>query len=214
MLTVRDVMSTNVVTIASNTSLADARRIIDAHRIKRLPVVDKGKLVGIVTREALDRAGPSQLTTFSIHELTHLLGTLTVKNSMVRDVVTVSPDATVEQAIALAQSRKVGALVVVKDDQVVGITTTNDFFYKIVNPLLGIGKPGTRIDVHDCGDANKVGQVLSIINKLGLHIITMFMMAHPDTGYADLTVHLDTTDSSKAITELTARGYVVHETPR
>ena len=214
MLFVRDVMTTNVVTISSSTSLADAKRIIDAHRIRRIPVVDKGKLVGIITREALDKAGPSKLTTFSIHELTYLLGTLTVKDSMVREVVTISPSATVEQAIALAQSRKVGALVVIEDERVVGITTTNDFFYKIMNPLLGIGKPGTRIDVHNCGEAAKIGEVISIINKYGQHIINMFMMSHPDTGYADFMIHLDTPDPSKIIAELNGRGYEVHETPR
>ena len=214
MLIVRDVMTTNVVTISSATSLADARRIIDAHRIRRIPVVDKGKLVGIITRDALDKAGPSKLTTFSIHELTFLLGTLTVKDSMARDVVTIPPDATVEQAIALAQSKKVGALVVVENEHVVGIATTNDFFYKIMNPLLGIGKPGTRIDVHNCGEAAKMGEVMGIINKYGLHILTMFMMTHPDTGYADFTIHLDTPDPSKIIAELNGRGYEVHETPR
>ncbi len=214
MLFVRDVMTTNVVTVSSNTSLADARRIVDAHRIRRIPVVDRGKLVGIVTRDALDKAGPSKLTTFSIHELSYLLGTLTVKDSMVRDVVTISPGATVEQAIALSQSKKVGALVVVEDDRVVGITTTNDFFYKIMNPLLGIGKPGTRIDVHNCGEAAKIGDVVSVISKYGHRILNMFMMSHPDTGLADFMIHLDTPDPSKVMAELKARGFEVHETPR
>jgi acetoin utilization protein AcuB len=50
---IRDVMTTNVVTIPSSTSLADARRIMDAHRIRRLPVVDKGKLIGVVSRDTL-----------------------------------------------------------------------------------------------------------------------------------------------------------------
>ena len=60
---VSDVMSTNVVSVSSHTSLAEARRILDAHGFRRLPVVDRGKLVGIVTKDALDRTGPSQLTT-------------------------------------------------------------------------------------------------------------------------------------------------------
>src|SRR3989337_2907312 len=141
---VRDVMTTNVVTISSTTSLADARRIMDAHRVRRLPVVDKGKLMGLVTRDALDRAGPSQVTTFSIHELSYLLGKLTVKEVMVKDVVTVSADATVEEGVALARTRRVGALPVMEDNRLVGIVTTNDFFYKILNPILGISKPGTR----------------------------------------------------------------------
>jgi acetoin utilization protein AcuB len=73
------VMTANVVTIPSSTSLADARRIIEAYRIRRLPVVDKGKLVGVVPRDTLDKAGPSKLTTFSMHELSYLLSKVTVR---------------------------------------------------------------------------------------------------------------------------------------
>jgi len=102
---VADVMTTNVVSIPSNTSLAEARRIMDAHHIRRLPVIDRGKLVGIVTKDALDRTGPSQLTTFSMHELGYLINKITVKEVMHYEVVTVTPDMTVERAVALAQSK-------------------------------------------------------------------------------------------------------------
>jgi len=211
---VRDVMSTNVVTITSTTSLADARKIMDAHRIKRLPVVDRGKLVGIVTRDALDRAGPSKLTTFSIQEITYLLGKLTVKEAMTTELVTISPDATVEESVALAQSRKVGATLVMENNRLVGIVTGNDLFYRIMNPILGIGKPGVRIHVHDCGDVDKVVGVLKVIGELGLRAITMFTLPHPENGTPDFTVHLDTSDPSKVIEELTKRGYDVHERTR
>jgi acetoin utilization protein AcuB len=72
-------MTANVVTIPSCTSLADATRIIGAHRIRRLPVVDKGKLVGLVLRDTLDKAGASRLTNFSMHELSYLLSKVTVR---------------------------------------------------------------------------------------------------------------------------------------
>ena len=211
---VRDVMSTNVVTIPSNTSLADARQIMEAHHIRRLPVVDKGKLVGIVTRDALDKAGPSRLTTFSIQELTYLLGKLTVKEAMATEPVTISPDATVEESVALAQSRKVGATLVIERNILVGIVTTNDLFYRILNPILGIGKAGVRIHVHNCGEVEQVTGVLKVISEFKLKAITMFTLAHPDTGIPDFTVHLDTSDASKVIEELTKRGYDVHERAR
>ena len=145
---IRDVMTTNLVTIPSTTSLADARRIMDAHRIRRLPVVDKGKPVGIVSRDALDKAGPSQTTTFSIHELSYLLSKITVKDVMKKDVIVISPDATIEESVALAQFRHVGALLVVEGGRAVGIVTTNDIFYKLVNPMLGIDQPGIRLSIH------------------------------------------------------------------
>ena len=104
----REVMTTNVVTVPSTTSLAEARRIMDFHKLRRLPVVDQTKLVGMVSRDGLDKAGPSKLTTFSIHELTHLLSKITVKEVMSTDLLTVSPDATVEEAVALGQDKQMG----------------------------------------------------------------------------------------------------------
>ncbi|NLT52813.1 MAG: CBS domain-containing protein, partial [Ignavibacteria bacterium] len=96
---ISDVMTTNVVSIPSSTSLAEARRIMDAHNIRRLPVIDHLKLVGIVTKDDLDKMGPSQLTTFSVNELVYMLNRITVKDVMHRDAVTVPPDTTIEESV-------------------------------------------------------------------------------------------------------------------
>jgi len=206
----RDVMSYNVITIPSSTSLAEARKIMDFHRLRRLPVVDRSKLVGIVSRDSLEKAGPSKLTTFSIHEIAYLLDKLTVKEVMHKDLFTVSPDTTVEEAVTLAQEKQVGSVLVVENERLVGIATTNDFFYKIVNPILGIGKRGVRIAIHSCGRTADVTKVLNTIIGLGLEVITMFAIPHPDTGVQDLTVHLDTDDLSTVIEALEKQGYEVH----
>jgi len=206
----RDVMSYNVITIPSSTSLAEARKIMDFHRLRRLPVVDRSKLVGIVSRDSLEKAGPSKLTTFSIHEIAYLLDKLTVKEVMGKDLFTVSPDTTVEEAVTLAQEKQVGSVLVVENERLVGIATTNDFFYKIVNPILGIGKRGVRIAIHSCGRTADVTKVLNTIIGLGLEVITMFAIPHPDTGVQDLTVHLDTDDLSTVIEALEKQGYEVH----
>ena len=202
---VSDVMKTNVVSIPSSTSLAEARRIMKAHNIRRLPVIDRGKLVGVVTEARLDRMGPSQLNTFSIHELSYLVNTITVKDIMAREPVTVTPEMTVEEAIALAQSRHVGSLIVMEGERVVGICTTNDFFYKILNPLLGIGLPGSRIVVIDCFKGPDIERVVSAINKIGVGITNLFTTEFPEVKKHDLIIHLDTdspTPVSDAIKKL------------
>ena len=211
---IRDVMTTNVVTIPSNTSLADAMRIMDAHRIRRLPVVDKGKPVGVVSRDALEKAGPSKLTTFSMHEISYLLGKITVKDIMKTDLVTVPPNATVEEAVALAQSKKVGTLLVMEDGRLVGIATTNDFFYKIANPILGIDKPGTRLSVHNWRGIADLQKILGIIDRFHTQIVTIYTMAHPDTGENDFIAHLTTPDPVGLMDELRKNGYDVHERAR
>jgi acetoin utilization protein AcuB len=209
-----DVMTCNVITIPSNTSLAEARRIMDAHRMRRLPVVDKGTLVGIVTRDALDRAGPSQLTSFSIHDITRLLNKVTVKEVMGRDLVTVSPDATVEEAVTVAQEKKVGALLVVDNGRLVGIATTNDFFYKILNPILGIGKPGSRLVIRNCQGTKDIEKIVAAINKLGLEVMTMFMLPVPERDANSFVVHLSSEDPTSLIAELQLLGFTVERRAR
>jgi acetoin utilization protein AcuB len=206
---IRDVMTTNVVMIPSSTSLADARRIMDAHRIRRLPVVDKGKLVGVVSRDTLDKAGPSKLTTFSMHELSYLLSKVTVKEVMKTDLVTVPPDATVEESVTLAQSHRVGALIVLENGRVVGIATTNDIFYKIVNPMLGIDQPGIRFSVRKWQGIADLQKILEVIARFNSEISTLYAMKSPDTGENDLIAHLSVLDPVGLIDALRENGFEV-----
>ena len=207
---VRDIMTTNVVTIPGSTSITDAKRIMEVHRFRRLPVVDKGRLVGIVTEHRLESVSPSKATSLTVWELSYLLDKTPIKEIMERDVVTVSPDMTVEESLNTAQTNKVGALVVVEDGKVVGIVTTNDFFYKIVNPILGLGEPGTRIEVTGGGEGKALEDIISTINKLGLKIATLHIEQLPEATKKDVCVHVDSEDVSRLITELESKGYKVN----
>jgi len=207
---VRDIMTTNVVTTPSSTSIADAKRIMEAHRFRRLPVVDKGKLVGIVTERRLESVSPSKATSLTVWELSYLLNETAVKDIMERDVTTVSPETSAEEAVTLAQSNKVGSLVVVENGQVVGIVTTNDFFYKIINPLLGLGQPGCRIEVTGGGEGKALEEIISTINSLGLEITTIHLEPMSEvTAVRDICVHIKYDDVSQLITELQSKGYSV-----
>ncbi len=206
---VRDIMTTNVVTIPSSTSIADAKRIMGAHRIRRLPVVDKGKLVGIVTEHRLESVSPSKATSLTVWELSYLLDKTPVKEIMERSVVTVPPDMTAEESLAVAQSHRLGSLVVVEDGRVVGITTTNDFFYKIVNPLLGLGQPGSRIEITGGGEGKALEGIISTINRLGLEITTLHIEQLPEATEKDLCVHVNSEDVDQLIAELQGKGYSV-----
>lgn len=209
-----DVMTTNVITIPSNTSLAEARRVMEAHRVRRIPVVDRGLLVGIVTRDQLDRVGPSQISSFNIHDLTRILNKVTVRDVMTKNPVTVSPDATVEEGVTLAQEKKIGALLVVDDSRLVGIATTNDFFYKILNPILGIGKSGSRLIVKNCGGTKQIEQIIGIINKLGVEVETMFMLPFPEREQHNFVVHLTSEDPTPLMAELHKIGCEVERRAR
>lgn len=206
---IREFMTTNMVTVSSNTSIADARKFMITHNIRRLPVVDKGKLVGMVSKRRITEASPSPASSLSVWELNYLLAKMVVKEIMVKGVITVSPDATAEAALALAQQHRVGALVVLDEGRLVGIVTTNDYIYRILNPLLGLGTPGVRLHIYDCGITPKIEEVVRFINKHNLTIEVLHTSDSQERGTRDLIVQVGTEDYTKLIEDLTTRGYRV-----
>ncbi len=207
---VRDVMTMNVVSVTGNTSIADAKKIMDAHKIRRLPVVDKGKLIGVVTEHRLEAYTPSKATSLSVWEIGYLLGNTSVKDIMEKNIVTVSPEMTVEKSLALAQEKKVGALLVVENGQLVGIVTTNDFFYKVANPTLGIGMPGTRVEVMGDPDKKILQDICQATSVKGMNILTLHMIVSTETSKRDIVVHVDTDNVKEMIEELKGKGYEVN----
>ncbi len=129
---VRDWMTPDPVTIDPQTTLPEANRLMKECNIRRLPVVEKGKLVGIVTLGDIREASPSHATALSIYELNYLLARLTVGELMTRDPFTVSPDTSIEAAARLMLEHKIGSLPVVDGSRLVGIITESDIFRLLV----------------------------------------------------------------------------------
>lgn len=203
---IKDIMTKNVITASSGTSVVEAKKIMGEHKIRRLPVVDNGKLVGIVTEDKLEHLS-HPVTAPTLWQINWLISKTTLGDIMERDVVTVEPEDTIEQALGVAQSHKVGAVVVVKNGEVVGMVTTNDVFYKVVNPTLGIGESGARIVVRNGGDGKAVEKIITCINKLGLEVKILWVIPSPITKRKDLVIQLETEDASSVIKELQNLGY-------
>lgn len=204
---VRDIMTKNVITITSDTYVLDAERIMEQNKIGRLPVVDDGRLVGIVTKNDVLKASPTSTTPTNQRHLFYLMSKLSVKEIMKTKILTVSPDTSIEKSIATAQRNKVGSLPVVEGDRLVGILTTNDVFYKILNPLLGIGQKGTRIAIHGAGKIEKMQEILDFVRKTGLQVKTYWIPPYDDRQ--DLILHLDIDDAGAIIEQLRRMGYSV-----
>jgi acetoin utilization protein AcuB len=185
----------------------EARKIMDAHNIRRLPVVDKGKLVGMVSKERITRTAPSPATSLSVWEINYLLAKMTVKEVMGKDPVTVDPDMSVEAAIALAQKKGVGALPVLEKNKLIGIATTNDFFYKILNPVLGIGKGGTRIVISKGAETKSMQDILEAVKKSGAKLLSFHSMPPVEGKEQDLCIHVDKTDVKQLVKDLTTKGF-------
>lgn len=210
---IKDIMTRKVVTVPANISIGEAKKILKENRFRRLPVLDNGKLVGIVTEDRLERVSPPSGTPL-LWQIGYLISHTTVKDVMQKEVVTIEPEATVEHGVALAQARRVGALVVVKNDKIVGIATTNDFFYNVLNPVLGIGQDGSRICVAGAGEPAVAQKVLDTVMKAGVGVKSMVTMNPVKTKPPDLVLHLDTGDPETLVENLKREGFAARVRPR
>jgi acetoin utilization protein AcuB len=126
---VRDWMSSPAQVIEPDTSVADAYNLMMQRGIRRLPVVDGGRLVGIVTLGDLREARPSPATSLSIYELNYLLAKLTVGHVMTHTPYTVTPATPIQHAARIMLDRKVSGLPVVGEQgTVTGVITETDVF--------------------------------------------------------------------------------------
>ena len=133
---VADLMSTDLVTLTEDETLAHAQRCMARGRIRHLPVVREGKLTGLVTHRDLLAASFSIFAEVERNEQRRIFDTVRVVEAMHRDVVTVSPTLGVAQAAAILLENKYGCLPVVDDEGIlVGIVTEADFLRLTVRLL-------------------------------------------------------------------------------
>ncbi len=160
---VKDFMTKNPVTVTPDTSFNEALRIMRDNRIRRLPVLEGGKLVGIVTEKDLLYASPSKATTLDIWELHYVLSKLKVDEIMTRNVITVEEDVPLEEAARIMAENKIGALPVLNSEgDLVGIITETDIF-KIFIDMLGARRDGIRYTFEA---PNRPGMVLELSKRV------------------------------------------------
>lgn len=143
-MAVRDFMTRKVVYISPETTIAHAAEMMREQGLHRLPVIEQDKLVGLVTEGTIAEASPSKATSLSIYEMNYLLNKTKVKDVMIKDVITVSKFASLEDATYLMLKNKIGILPVVDNEQVAGVITDRDIFRAFLE-VAGYGEEGVRI---------------------------------------------------------------------
>ncbi len=141
---VKNWMSQPVITIEASDSMLNAVNLLKEHDIRMLPVMKKGKLVGIVTDRDLKEASASDATTLEVHELLYLISKIKVEEIMTKDPITVPIDYTVEEVAEILLKNKIsGVPVTDHDGKVVGTITEMDLFRVLIS-LTGVGKGGIK----------------------------------------------------------------------
>jgi len=205
----KDLMTKNPITVDSETLVLDAQRIMKENNIRRLPIVDKGKLVGIITQHDLLEAAPSPATSLSIHELNYLLSKMKVKEIMKKNPVTLTPDTPFEEALRIGQEKKIGSFPVVDDGKLVGIATESDII-RFVTRILGIKEEGSRITIEGLG--GKLGdleRIVSIVNQHHTILLSMMSLPRPEKKDWMIVLRLKTNDPEPIVKDFRKAGFNV-----
>jgi acetoin utilization protein AcuB len=129
---VREWMTSKPVTVSQNSPIRDAYWLMLDNKVRRLPVMDKERLVGIITMEDLRRAEPPTGMGLDLVKITDVLSKMTVRQVMTKDPMTIAPDASLIDAAQTMLEYRISALPVIEDDQLVGIITESDIFRAFV----------------------------------------------------------------------------------
>ena len=188
-MAVKDFMTRKVVYISPNTTIAHAADMMHEQKLHRLPVIENDQLVGLVTEGTIAEASPSKATSLSIYEMNYLLNKTKVGDVMIRDVVTISQFASLEDATYLMLKNKIGILPVVDNEQLYGVITDRDIF-KAFLEVSGYGEEGVRLRFVT---ENKVGvleQIIRLLVEENLNISNTVNISRKD-GKVVIEVQLD-----------------------
>ena len=210
---VADRMTRNPISISPEDKVDSAAALIKEHKIRRLPVIENGKLVGIVTDKDLMRVAPSAATTLSRYEINSLLAKISIREIMSDKVISVNEHAPIEEAALLMSMNKIGGVPVVTDvGAVVGIITETDIFNAIVE-IMGLSEGKDRITIEVDNKVGVVKEIASIFADAGFNIDS-FVTCKKDMGKYDIIVRGNFMNAGELLKELEAHGYHVTHTGR
>ncbi|WP_414838724.1 CBS domain-containing protein [Carnobacterium sp. TMP28] len=207
-MNVKNYMTSNVRTVSEETKVLEALDIMKEHNFHRLPVVRKGKMIGLITEEIIQENSPSTATSLSIHEMNYLLTKTTVGDIMHKKVSTIGADNLLEEAADLMLKDEVGVLPVVEDsDKIIGIITDKDLFRAFID-VMGYNNKGSRI-VIDIKDDHS-GILKDITNILADEHISINQIAvYRQNTITQVVIQMDSSDISKIKKIVTDKGYTV-----
>lgn len=193
---ISDVMSKNPVYVNPDTSVTDAKALMIKEKISKLPVLDKSnRLVGIITKNDLQKAGPSDASTLDIWELGYLLSKLKVEKIMIKDVVTVQCNEVVEEAARIMADKKIGCLPVLNGDILTGIITETDLFQAFVN-MFGARHPGVRAMIELAEKPGELAKIANAVAEKNGNIVSIVTCEGSDVSKRDITMKISNISKS------------------
>jgi acetoin utilization protein AcuB len=215
MLQVRDSMSREIVTLSPDETAATALALCRERRIRHLPVLKEGTLVGIVSDRDLRSSTPALGDPARAAALQEVL----VQDVMATEVVSVHPDDPIEQAANTMRERRIGCLPVLDGDELVGIVTASDVMDALVY-LVGAHEPGSRMEVAIPDRPGSLAGAAGVFGMCGINIESAAMGPTREPKQEGtprervVVFRVDTIDTTEAVGYLEEAGYSVLWPPK
>jgi acetoin utilization protein AcuB len=207
---VRRKMTANPYTISYDASINEAIELMREKNIKRIPVVNGDKVVGMLTHVDIQTLSSPKATTLSVFELNYLLSKAKVGDAMTKEVIMISPDALLEEAAVLMRENRISSLVVMENNRLVGIITESDIFDAFID-LLGFRDKGSRITVEAADVPGAVETIGGIFNSFNANI-THIAVYRGSGGKSDVVIRTNMLNTDEIEKKLEENGYkVVHK---
>ena len=185
---VKDRMTHSLVTVTPDTPVSEALNVMRQNKVRRMPVLDKhDRLVGIVAEKDLLYASPSPATSLNVYEIGYLLSKLKVKEIMTRNVVTITEDQPLEEAARVMVDNAVGALPVIRGEEVVGIITETDIF-KVLLEMMGARDQGIRMSLRVDDKPGVLSKIAGAIAGVGGDIVALGTFYSDEQHHGNLVV--------------------------
>lgn len=202
-------MTANPYTIAVDAPIDEAIELMRAKNIKRIPVTQDDKVVGMLTQADIQALSSPKATTLSVFELNYLLSKAKVRDAMSKMVISISPGALLEEAAVLMRENRVGALMVMQDNQLVGIITESDIFDAFID-LLGFRVVGTRITVEAADVPGALAGICETFRSFGANI-THTAVYRGNASKSEVVIRTNMMKTEAIEKKLEEQGYkIVH----
>jgi acetoin utilization protein AcuB len=215
-LLVRDWMTRKLVTLSPEASVGEALTLCRERRIRHIPILEEGRLVGIVSDRDLRDASPA----LGDAERASALQKIRVGDVMTREVSTADPQDSIENVAQEMYELKIGSLPVVAEapvvdeglavaeEELLGIVTSSDVMRALVT-LAGLPEPGCRIEVRAPNREGILAEVAGKIQDLGVDIFSVLSDPDRRSGNRTMVFQLVTTNPSSVMQGLKMAGYEV-----
>jgi acetoin utilization protein AcuB len=204
MLRVRDSMTREVITLGPEASAAEAWGVCQEAGIRHLPIIEAGRLVGLVSDRDLRDVSPPRGSGGE----RDTLGWVRLRDIMSTDLATIAPLDTVEDAAREIYDRKIGCLPVVADGELVGIITSSDMMRTLIE-LVGAHGRGSWVEVEVPDQPGMLANVTNVIRDRQVNIAGIFLAPAPRGGNRLIVLRLETTHPVGTVQSLEEAGYKV-----